>query len=212
MIEIFRKNRFFIIPYLVLLFLATILLITFSKAEIHIFTNQFHNTFADKFFMYFTYLGDGIAIALFIALLLFVKYRYTLIMLGSVFFATIVVQLFKRVLYAGEPRPKLFFKGIYELYFVPGERVHQINSFPSGHTATAFGLFFMAALITKNNSLKLLFFVAALLVAVSRMYLSQHFLVDTYFGSLIGVTFTGLMFYFGMKWKSLWLDNSLLKR
>lgn len=212
MFEIFRKNKFFIIPYLVLLFFATIILLAFSKAEIHIFINQFHNSIADKFFMYFTYLGDGIAIALFIVLLLFVKYRYTLIMLGSVFFATIVVQLFKRVIYAGEPRPRLFFKEIQELYFVPGVRVHLINSFPSGHTSTAFGLFFMAALITKNNSLKLLFFIAALLVAVSRMYLSQHFLVDTYFGSLIGTIFTGLMFYVGMKWSNPRLDNSLLKR
>lgn len=212
MFEIFRKNKFFIIPYLVTLFFVTIILIVFSKAEIHIFINQFHNTFADIFFKYFTYLGDGIAIAIFIVLLLFVRYRYTLIMLGSVFFATIVVQLFKRVLYAGEPRPKLFFKDIQELYFVPDVRVHLINSFPSGHTSTAFGLFFMAALITKNNYLKLLFFIAALLVAVSRMYLSQHFLVDTYFGSLIGTTFTGLMFYFGMKWSNLRLDNSLLKR
>ena len=133
-------------------------------------------------------------------------------MLGSVFFATIIVQLFKRVLYAGEPRPKLFFKGIYELYFVPGESVHQINSFPSGHTATAFGLFFMAALIASNNSLKLLYFVAALLVALSRIYLSQHFLVDIYFGSLIGVVCTGLMYYFGMKWQNPGFNNSLLKR
>lgn len=212
MLEIFRKNRFFVIPYLILLFFASVILITFSKGEIHIFLNQFHHPVADKFFMYVTYLGDGLAMVVFIVILLFVKYRYSLIILSSVFFATIIVQFLKRVIYAGEPRPMLYFKGIYQLYFVPGERVHQINSFPSGHTATAFGLFFMAALITSNNSLKLLYFVAALLVAISRIYLSQHFLVDTYFGSLIGVVCTGLMFYFGMKWRNPGLNNSLLKR
>ena len=212
MIEIIRKNRFFTIPYLIFILVAGFYLAFFSKDQIHIYLNQINSPFADVFFKYVTYLGDGITIAIFIVLLLFIKYRYFLIMLGNVLITTVVVQVLKRVIFAGSFRPIKYFSGIYDLHLVEGVKMHSFNSFPSGHTATAFALFFMAALISKNNLLKLLFFVFALLAAYSRVYLSQHFLVDIYFASIISMTITLFMYYWGTTWKNPKLDNALFRK
>ena len=209
MIEIIRKNRFFIVPYLIFLIVSSFFLVIYSKGQLHICMNQFHHPVVDTFFMYVTHFGDGIIVAVLIVLLLFVSYRYALIMLSSVFFTTIVIQVLKRVVFAALPRPVVYFLGIHDLYFVPDVKMLLIYSFPSGHSASAFGVFFMLALITKNSSLKFLYFVLAFLISYSRVYLSQHFLVDIYFGSLISVFFCAVMFYLGMKLKNPKFDNSL---
>ncbi|NJK86360.1 MAG: phosphatase PAP2 family protein [Bacteroidales bacterium] len=60
-------------------------------------------------------------------------------------------------------------------------------SFPSGHATSAFALFFCLAVLVHQNSMKLLFFMSALLISFSRVYLSQHFLLDVYVGSFIGL-------------------------
>ena len=70
-------------------------------------------------------------------------------------------------------------------------------SFPSGHATTAFTLFTCLALIVPNKLLKILFFAIAALAAYSRIYISQHWLVDIFAGSIIGVTIaTGFYFIF----------------
>ncbi|MBK7568050.1 MAG: phosphatase PAP2 family protein [Bacteroidetes bacterium] len=48
--------------------------------------------------------------------------------------------------------------------------------------------------ICKNKNYGYLFFGLALLVAISRVYLMQHFLVDVYFGSLFGLIFTLILY------------------
>ena len=131
---------------------------------------------------------------------------------GNVFIVTIVVQSFKKIFFSDMVRPANVFSDIYELYLVPGVNIHHFNSFPSGHTASAVGIFFMPSLMTKNKSLQFLFFLIALLTAYSRVYLSQHFLVDIYFGSLISTIICLLMFYWGMKWRNSKLDHSLIRK
>jgi membrane-associated phospholipid phosphatase len=48
-------------------------------------------------------------------------------------------------------------------------------------------MFCLLAFYTKNNFLKVIYFLIAFLIAYSRMYLSEHFLKDVYTGSIIGV-------------------------
>ncbi|MEN8122892.1 MAG: phosphatase PAP2 family protein [Bacteroidota bacterium] len=211
MIELIRKNRFFIIPYFSFLVITAFFLVLYSKSQIHIYLNQYHHPIADFIFKYNTHIGDGIAIAIFMLLLLFIRYRYFLIMVGSVFITTLVVQSFKRFILPDIVRPAAFFSNVYELYVVPGVKILTAHSFPSGHSATAFSIFLMAALISKNNTLKFLFFLIALIVAYSRVYLSHHFIVDIYFGSLISIIINLFMFYWGSKWHNPKLNNSLIK-
>ena len=131
-------------------------------------------------------------------------------MAANVFLSTVVIQTLKRAIFYDVARPFIYFRDIYELHLINGVEMHHANSFPSGHSSSAFVIFFMLALITKNNSLKFIYFIIASLIAYSRVYLSQHFLIDIYFGSIISSTITLIIFYFGMKWQNNKLENSIL--
>ena len=202
MLTLFRSNKWFLVPYLLFLTLGGIVLLSFSKIDIHWFINQHNNKIADFFFKYFTNLGDGIASALAIIILLFIRYRYALAMALSTVLSTIIVRLFKQYLLPDFDRPLSIFHNIRQLHMVHGVDVHTINSFPSGHSATAFSVYLLFAMIIENRSLKFLFFATAFLVAYSRIYLSQHFLVDIYFGSVFGAFSTLICFYWANQWKN----------
>lgn len=69
------------------------------------------------------------------------------------------------------------------------------NSFPSGHSTSAFCLFFCLCIISPKVWQKIFFFCLAILIGFSRVYLSQHFFEDIYVGSIIGVGFSFTIFY-----------------
>jgi len=181
-----------------------------SKTDLHLAINSIHNRHLDIFFYYITYLGDGLVAVLTIIILLTVKYRYALIVGISYAISSMFTQLLKRTMFEDVVRPKKFFEGIHDLYFVPGTENHLYNSFPSGHATTAFALYFSLALIVKNSTLKFFLFVVALLVGFSRIYLSQHFLSDVYAGASIGVFVTFISYWIIQKSKAQWLDRSLV--
>ena len=210
MLQILNKNKWFYIPYLLFIGFSSTILIAFSKKEIHLFINNHHCNIADFFFKNLTHLGDGITIGIFIFVMVFIKYRYAIILSFSTISVTIAIQAFKRYLLPDIKRPILFFYNLQELYLVPGVDVHTSHSFPSGHSASAFTLFLFLALIIRNKHLKLIAFIFALLIAYSRVYLSQHFLNDIYFGSLIAVFFTTLFYLWVSQWKNKSFDSSLL--
>ena len=58
--------------------------------------------------------------------------------------------------------------------------------------------------------MKFVFFLIALLVGYSRVYLSQHFFEDVYVGSIIGVSVTLVVYYLLSKMNKPWLEYSLL--
>ena len=210
MLDLIRKNKYFLYPYSFILVIISIILLVFSKTEIHIFINKFHTSFFDVFFKYYTHLGDGIVVGLLIFILLFIKFRYAIITSISGIFAIMVVQSFKRFFTPEIYRPLVFFRDVHELYFVPDVIVHTSRSFPSGHTTTGFLIFFISALIANNKNLKFLFLIFAFLVGYSRIYLSQHFLNDAYFASIFSVTISLLTYYWVSNWKSNILDNSII--
>lgn len=205
-----KSNYPFLYLYLIFLFLGGILLVLTSKAEIHLTFNSFHSPFFDQFFFYFTYLGDGILALLVAIILLTVKYRYALIVGISNLLAAVITQTLKQIVFVDHFRPKKYFDGIHDLYFVPGVENHLLYSFPSGHATSAFALYFSLALIVKNKSYKRLFFALALVVAYSRVYLSQHFFGDIYVGSFIGVAVTLLVFQVINNKRSPWLNRSII--
>jgi membrane-associated phospholipid phosphatase len=207
--QLIKHNRVFNLLYLVVLISCSVVLLLFSKAQIHLFINYFHSRVADVFFMVFTQVGNGLTPVFISILLLFFSYRKALILGISTSLAGIVSQVFKIFVFPSEVRPKVFFEKIAELYFVPGVEVHSSHSFPSGHTTTAFCMFFVLATFTPNNWLKVLCFIGAVLVGYSRMYLSQHFLVDVYVGSMIGMISAMIIFLWISRSNKSWMDKSI---
>lgn len=207
---ILKANKAFFIPYAFFLVVGTVLIIVNTKAETHLEFNSFHNSFADVLMYYATYLGHGYMPVFVGIILLFIRFRWLIIMALSNIISALVTQLLKHTLFADIVRPKKYFEGLHELYFVPNVENHLYNSFPSGHTTCAFALYLSLALCVKNRGLKLLFFVLAIFASYSRIYLSQHFLEDVYAGSLIGTITTLLVFIFMQKRSAAWLESSLL--
>ena len=197
----FLKNHLALfIPFSVILIFGIILLLTFSKIDIHLFINKHSSTFFDQCFKYITEFGAFLLIAPIIIIMALFKYRYALMAIASSVLASLIVQILKRILYTDSPRPKVVFQDIYDLHFVENVHLYSTHSFPSGHTAGAFALFVVLALINKRPVCQFLFLMMAVLVGYSRMYLSQHFLIDVVVGSVVG-TASALTCYF-------WLNSS----
>jgi len=212
--QLLKTNRYFLVPYLFTLLICGILLIVFSKPELHILSNKANSVFFDSFFKYATNLGDGAMIAILTVILLFIRYRFAIVFLSGSLITAGIINLFKKVLLGDVFRPSKYFElyESYQLHFVEGVNLHALQSFPSGHTGTAFNIFFMLALIAPTKWQKLFMFLMAAIVGYSRVYLSQHFLIDISVGSLFGTTIILLMFWWLTRSNKTWLDKSLINR
>ena len=78
------------------------------------------------------------------------------------------------------------------------------NSFPSGHSEGAFSFFCLASLLLpeKYSRFGFLFFMLALGVGYSRIYLTAHFFEDVYAGSIIGGIVTTIIYSFMYQFKA----------
>jgi len=204
-------NNYFFVPYFVFLFIGGITILVTDQSSLHLFFNSFHNRFLDKFFLYITYLGDGIFAFILFIILLFVRYRSALVVGISCLLAGLITQVLKHYVFADALRPKKFFEGISELYFISDVQNYDYNSFPSGHSTVAFAICTSFVFLTDNSRLKLVLIISAIVIAFSRVYLSQHFFEDIYFGSIIGcITTCAVYLLFSNPKENSKLNRSLL--
>ncbi len=189
------KNNYFIYLQMIFVLGGMLVILAFPKGELELIINEKATSpILDPFFKYLTHLGDGLIVLPLLAFLLFVKYRYTVFLAVSSLYQLILVNVNKRLLFSDMPRPKVFLEG-HTLHFVDGVDVHSYNSFPSGHTTTAFAVFLLLSLLVKEKKWSIIFFVLSLAVGFSRIYLMQHFFVDVYAGSIIGCLSTVLAWH-----------------
>ncbi|HEX2394184.1 MAG TPA: phosphatase PAP2 family protein [Bacteroidales bacterium] len=191
-------NQLFFIPYAILLLFSAIILITVEKGEIHLYTNQYHTAFFDILFAFLTYLGDGWFIIIPALILLFFSLRHSVFLITAYFSTGLVTQILKRIFFEDVLRPSKLLEDA-DLYLIEGVDMLSGRSFPSGHATSAFALFLCLALIAKNRVIKFLCLIFACLVAYSRVYLSQHFLIDISVGSIIGSA--GAFFFYVLYYK-----------
>jgi len=210
MISSVIKHKCFFVPYLVAIFTGSFFLVKFSKSEIHLWINQYHTVFFDSFFKYITYLGDGIFLPVFLVIMLLIRFRDSILLVVAFLLSGLIVQILKQLIFYNVDRPSKYFDGNQSLHFVPGIEQYCCNSFPSGHSAAAFSFFLVFAMVTKQGWLKLLLFILASLVAFSRVYLSQHFLVDIMAGSFIGVLTVFFCHPIINTFHNNWLNENLL--
>lgn len=190
-IDLIRNNLVFYILYLVCLILSMFFQIKFGKEATFNFINKTASLPFDYFFKYATQLGFG---GLFVILVLYIFYKTknkNILYQGLLSFASssIITQGLKKIVFKGTLRPSLFL-GEANIRKVLDVQQFGHNSFPSGHTTSAFAMCLFFATLTKNNSYKLLFGLLAAIIGYSRIYLGQHFLEDVILGSIIGVLFT----------------------
>lgn len=193
-----REHRIFVISYLVFLILAFILQLSIPKAELFLMTNRYYNTTFDEFFKIITMLGDGSTMVLVGLGMLFVKYRYAVITILAYAYSSAVVQIVKRIF--NEPRPSKFFQGLNPIRTLEGYPIYEWNSFPSGHSASAFTLAVVLTYLLPHKQKHWIILPLAMVTAFSRIYLAQHFFQDVVAGSALGVLLTFQLIY--------WLENS----
>jgi membrane-associated phospholipid phosphatase len=183
---IFSENIYFFTVYLLFLLISILFLSFNSKVDGFILLNPYHSKPLDLFFMIYTNVGDGLfSIGIFLLLLWLRRPLPGWEIVLAFLLSGLVVQAVKN--FFPMPRPKTLIGDAHYAYFIDGFTHVGNASFPSGHTATAFGTALLLSIFTKNKNYSLLYLSAALLVAYSRIYLGQHFLQDVFAGALIGV-------------------------
>ncbi|MEM1321058.1 MAG: phosphatase PAP2 family protein [Bacteroidota bacterium] len=217
MLKTIRNNPYFFVGVLLFVISGAILLLTTVQGDVIRFFSEHRSTYGDLFFKYFTKMGEEIIYATAFIILLFVRFRYSLLILLTGFI-TLGISLLTKAFFA-HPRPYSYFYWITKEFdqLNPVEGVDLLvgyTSFPSGHSMSAFAFYgLLAFLLPKKRLMGLLCFTIALLIAVSRMYLIQHFLKDIYIGSLIGVCIALLLYQLQLMIPdNKWLDRSLLGR
>jgi len=198
--EVLQKIKWMLVPYLGVLLICLLLKIIYTRETIYFTVNGINSPIGDFLAPLFTDMGDGLfVVALCLVFLLF-SYRKFLLLASSFILTSLLVQIVKFIVAA--PRPKLYFKdniNVSKIHFVKGVYMLISNSFPSGHTVTAFSGAVVFTYLCKNNRWGIFFLILAMLIGYSRMYLSEHFFEDVVAGSVLGVIATVIWIY--------WLDN-----
>jgi membrane-associated phospholipid phosphatase len=191
--QIIKNNQPFFITYLIIWFCVLAIVLSTTKLEQMTFINSHNSLWADWFFYVTTQMGEGWFWGLLIFAFLFIRYDKTLILVATLIVSTLISSSLK--LYFDTLRPVAFFKELsINWHFVDGLEIHIHQSFPSGHTTSAFAIFTLLTLFSKHKNLGFIFVLMAWMVGYSRSYLFQHFPEDVLGGAIIGV-FSGLGVY-----------------
>ena len=187
--DVLQRIRLFFISYVIILCGCFVIKLIFSREDIYFAVNSRYNAFGDTIFPYITDIGNGWTIIVLSATLVLSNYRAAFLMAGSYAITSISAQIIKHIF--NTPRPKLYFKDYPgSIHFVKGVYILQYDSFPSGHTTTAFSAAVVIVYLIKNKNWSVPLLLIAMLVGYSRMYLSQHFFEDVIGGSALGVFLT----------------------
>lgn len=190
-------NPFFLFPFLLWVMFGAFVLFQYDSKTIFIWINGHYSDTLNFVFSTINYLGEGWLIA--ILSFLFFLYRP---LRNKWFFITIILctllpaLLTQLIKYNVEtPRPMNRFDSAAWIHFLPNWDLLHNNSFPSGHSTGAFSLMTCLAAVMPNHLRKfgLLFFLLAFFAAYARVYLTAHFFLDIYVGSIIGAMFSLLI-------------------
>ena len=187
--DVLQQIKTFLVPYLILLCGCLVIKLIYSRDVIYFAVNSLNTAWADYIAPYVTDIGNGWTMIILSAILALFNYRNAFLTITTFAISSISVQVIKRIV--GAPRPGLYFHDqLSRIHFVKGLYIDMHDSFPSGHTVTAFSTAVVLTYLCKNKNWGILFLLIAVMVGYSRMYLSEHFFEDVIAGSIIGVITT----------------------
>lgn len=157
--------------------------------------NKGLGTWGDLFFAFFTQLGETVPWLAALAVVLWKNRSLFPLLLIAFLLSTFFVQGTKNLM-PDVYRPSKAINDISVIHKVEGVELHESFSFPSGHTATAFTICFFCCVLFPNRLSLALGLLYAVLVAYSRVYLSQHFPRDLAGGIVASVLALRISFFF----------------
>jgi membrane-associated phospholipid phosphatase len=159
----------------------------FGRIPVFLFLNTDGGFFMDQFFKWATWGAEGWVWIPFLAIMFgWFKKDFKLIVLNFLL-STLLTQIPKRFIWDTISRPIASGIPLDEIHTVPGVVMHAYNSFPSGHTATAFTLFLLTIYLFPTKWVFAIGAIFAMICAYSRVYLGQHFPMDLGGGILVAV-------------------------
>lgn len=198
MIAFLKDNSYFFMLSLLFIIIGGVLLLNIEKSDAIFYFSERRSFWGDFFFKYVTRMGELAGYLFLILIFLFVRIRYVILIPITALIVLFISYPAKQFFL--HDRPALFFKKLGIL-----DKINLIDdlallsgttSFPSGHTISAFALYGISAFfLSKHKWLGIPFFFMALGVALSRVYLVQHFFEDIYIGAIVGIL-TAMMIYF----------------
>lgn len=188
----------FFLIFFVINFTGIMAIAFYGKDDLHLHFNQsYHNSILDSFFKYYTDVATTYVLIITLFYILWKGTRKHFIFLGATaLISSIVCSFLKRTFFVHGHRPTYYFelKNI-KLRLIEGVESQIPYTFPSGHTVLAVILCFYLCMQTKNRFLQVFICMLMGLVAVGRVYLSKHFVIDTIGGSMLGLFFAILGYY-----------------
>jgi membrane-associated phospholipid phosphatase len=184
--EEYKHFRLAIFFSLIIVFLLGVFVAIFGKDKSFLMINGHYSTQADYFFNYVTFLGEWILWVPIFLYALFIKREFLLPVLAALAICILLTHVGKRVIFEGQPRPLLLLKDVARAVPILKHN-NYVNSFPSGHTSTAFTTALLLSFIVRRKFAVYFFPLVAFLVGYSRVYLAQHFVTDVIAGSVIGI-------------------------
>jgi membrane-associated phospholipid phosphatase len=173
--------------------------LVFTRESVFLWLNHDFGKVADRLFIYSTLLAEGwMWIPYFLLVFGWLK-KDALIILLNFLLSTILTQIPKQLFWPNISRPVASNIEASNFHTVPGVEMHSWNSFPSGHTATAFTIYFVTVYFFPRNWIVFAGFFYALACGYSRVYLGQHFPLDLGGGIIVAITSILLSLYLRKK-------------
>lgn len=192
MLKILINNRSFFVVFLLWLIVVALWQIFYSPTELMFWVNRHHNASLDVFFRYVTLFGEDYVWISLLIYFVFTNYFQKITKLNEIklllvtWLAKVFVSVSLKNIF-NLPRPIEVYQNTgREIHLVDGVIIHHWQSFPSGHTMTAFAFACFVALVLKQPKWSIFALFVAILVGYSRMYLFQHFPRDVFAGGILG--------------------------
>lgn len=199
------------IMYVLYSSIALVFVLSMEKGAFITWLNQKHNPIGNVFFSYITYLGEWHVYVITGVILILYRYYYA-ILLTIIGVTQLLIIQFLKIFVFNSARPSQHYMETLSSYnLVDGVELYTLYSMPSGHSAAVFALAVLLILLSKNKLIQVVCMLIAIIVTISRVYLFQHFLVDTLVGSTIGLLVAVFIWwYFSFQNKSVFYNNRFL--
>jgi len=199
-------NLYFIIPFILWMITGGILLLSVSKRTLFEMVNTHYTVFLDHLMYWLSWTAQGEFITVVLLLLMIIPRFRNLWYFITATLCNVIPLLIQQSLksWFEWPRPMNYFRGASWIHITRDWPWLMDRSFPSGHSQGAFSFFCFLSLLlpVKYRWVGFCFFIVAISVCYSRLYLAAHFFADVYVGSMIGAVGTTVIFAVMLHYRS----------
>jgi membrane-associated phospholipid phosphatase len=203
MLLIIEKNKSYLGLYLLFFIALFTYQLAFYQTDVLFYFSHHRSGFLNGFFMFITRLGEEFSYLILALWFLYKNERKTILKVILTGVAVLFVSIILKLIFS-HPRPVTFLEGqgvMSQMTLVNDYILRGMNSFPSGHSMSAFALYSgLAFHFWQHKNWQIVLLIIAILVGVSRVYLVAHFPEDVLLGSALGVFIAlGIEYYFSKK-------------